>query len=102
MITSFAKEAVLKTQMDWNQMQKNAWKLERELAFDFYKGRSEHYTKKYFSIELMQKVPVANINVTKRVIDRVSMVYMKPPKRIYTKDDIMLMFHNKDEKMLNE
>ena len=99
MITSFAKEAIKKTKQDWNQMQKNAWRHERQLAFDYYKGRTQRYTKRFFSKELSAKVPTANINMTKRIIDRISLVYMKTPKRIYTKEDIALMFYNKDEKM---
>ena len=99
MIKSLAKEAVLKTQKDWNQIQKNAWRRERETALNYYKGRTQKTTQTFFSEELMKKIPVANINVTKRVIDRISLVYMKPPKRNYTKENIHLMFHANDEKM---
>jgi len=41
----------------------------------------------YFDSTLFDKVPAANINVTKRIIDRISLVYMKPPRRIYTKEE---------------
>jgi hypothetical protein len=99
MITSFAKQAIIKTKQDWNQMQKNAWKHERDIAFDYYKGRTHKITQSYFSKELIQKIPIANINVTKRIIDRISLVYMKPPKRIYSNDEVQIMLHDKDQKM---
>ena len=53
----------------------------------------------YFDDTLFEKVPAANVNVTKRIIERVSLVYMKPPKRVYSKEDTPLLFHHKDFKL---
>ena len=99
MIPDLGRQAILKTQHDWQQQQKNVWKREREEAFNYYKGRTFDYTKKYFSKDLITKVPTANVNIVKRVIDRISLVYMKPPQRVYTKEDCPTVLHNKSEKL---
>tara|TARA_Y100001938_G_scaffold150865_1_gene243956 strand:- start:2682 stop:4010 length:1329 start_codon:yes stop_codon:yes gene_type:complete len=88
-------------QSQWNaqQQSKNKWRTRREMALDYYNGRTERYTKKYFSSTLSHKVPIANVNITKRIIDRISLVYMVAPKRQYTDPDIVNYFVEKDFKM---
>ena len=88
-------------QSQWNAQQqaKNKWRERREMALDYYNGRTERYTKKYFSSTLSHKVPIANVNITKRIIDRISLVYMVAPKRQYTDPDIVDYFVEKDFKM---
>ena len=90
---------MLNAKYDAEQKRKDKWKSARVDALEYYKGRSLPYTMNYFDDTLFDKVPAANINVTKRIIDRVSLVYMKPPKRIYTNEDTPLLFHHKDFKM---
>jgi len=94
-----AKQLVLNAKYDAEQKRKDKWKSARLDALEYYKGRSLPYTMNYFDDTLFDKVPAANINVTKRIIDRVSLVYMKPPKRIYTNEDTPLLFHHKDFKL---
>ena len=94
-----AKQLVLNAKYDAEQKRKDKWKSARLDALEYYKGRSLPYTMNYFDDTLFDKVPAANINVTKRIIDRVSLVYMKPPKRIYTNEQIPELFHHKDFKM---
>ena len=88
-------------QSQWNAQQqaKNNWRDRREKALNYYNGRTERYTKKYFSSTLSHKVPIANVNITKRIIDRISLVYMVAPKRQYTDPDIVDYFVEKDFKM---
>ena len=88
-------------QSQWNAQQqtKNKWRLRREQALDYYNGRTERYTKKYFNESLSKKVPIANVNITKRIVDRISLVYMVAPQREYTKPDIVDYFCEKDFKM---
>ena len=88
-------------QSQWNAQQqaKNKWRTRREMALDYYNGRTERYTKKYFSSTLSHKVPIANVNITKRIIDRISLVYMVAPNREYTDPDIVNYFVEKDFKM---
>ena len=99
MIPNTSELLVLQAKYDAGQQRKNKWKVARLDALEYYKGRSLPYTQNYFDDTLFDKVPAANINVTKRIIDRISLVYMKPPKRIYTKEDTPLLFHHKDFKM---
>jgi hypothetical protein len=88
-------------QSQWNtqQQSKNQWRGRREMAMDYYNGRTERYTKKYFSEGLSNKIPIANVNITKRIIDRISLVYMVAPKRQYTNLEITDYFCEKDFKM---
>ena len=99
MIPNISELTVLNAKFDSSQKRKNAWKTARLDALEFYKGRSLPYTMNYFDDSLFEKVPAANVNVTKRIVDRVSLVYMKPPKRVYSKEDTPLLFHHKDFKM---
>ena len=99
MIRSTAELLVLNAKYDAGQKRKDQWKAGRLDAMEYYKGRSLPYTMDYFDTSLFEKVPPANINVTKRIIDRVSLVYMKPPKRTYTKEETPMLFHHKDFKL---
>ena len=92
---------LINKQSQWNAQQdaKNNWRGRREQALDFYNGRTERYTKKFFSKGLSKKIPIANVNITKRVVDRISLVYMVAPKREYTKPEIVDLFCEKDFKM---
>ena len=99
MIPNTSELLVLQAKYDAGQQRKNKWKVARLDALEYYKGRSLPYTQNYFDDTLFDKVPAANINVTKRIIDRISLVYMKPPKRIYTNEQTPEMFHHKDFKM---
>ena len=94
-----ARDLVLQAKYDASQKRKDRWKQSRLDALEYYKGRSLPYTMNYFDKTLFDKVPSANINVTKRIIDRISLVYMKPPKRIYSKENTPLLFHQKDFKL---
>ena len=99
MIRPTGELLVLNAKYDASQKRKNKWKQSRLDALEYYKGRSLPYTMDYFDSSLFEKVPSANINVTKRIIDRVSLVYMKPPTRTYSKEDVPFLFHHKDFKL---
>ena len=91
--------AVLMSKWDIKQQRKNKWKQERYEALDYYNGNTLDYTSKYFSDSTLNKVVAGNINISKRVIDRISLVYMTPPVRAYTKEDIDTYFIEKDLKL---
>tara|TARA_Y100001963_G_scaffold57378_1_gene80288 strand:+ start:1642 stop:2973 length:1332 start_codon:yes stop_codon:yes gene_type:complete len=99
MIPNIGKLLVTQSKYDAQQNAKNQWRKKRLIARDFYNGYTEQYTKKYFSNNLLSKIPVANVNITRRVIDRVSLVYMKPPKREYSNENVPAIFEEKDFKM---
>ena len=99
MIPNIGKLQVMVSKWNANQQKKNAWKKSRYEAMDYYKGNTIDYTSKYFSKSTLSKVVTGNVNVTKRVIDRVSLVYMSPPVRTYSKEDLPDLFVDKDMKL---
>ena len=99
MIPNIGELAVLTSKWDIAQKRKNKWKQSRYEAMDYYKGNSTEYTSKYFSASTLSKVVTGNVNVTKRVIDRISLVYMTPPARLYTREDLPDLFVDKDLKL---
>jgi len=99
MIPNLSKLLVQQSKWDAQQNAKNQWRKRRLCARDFYNGYTESYTNKYFSKKLLDKIPVANVNITKRIIDRISLVYMKPPKREYSNENFPVLLHEKDFKM---
>ena len=99
-MVTLAEQIVIESKFLWNQTQKNAWLEERQKALNYYKGDIDEYTNYYFDPGL--KVPRGNLNITKRVIDRTSLVYMVPPKRLFDgepNDYYQEVTVNKDHKM---
>ena len=99
MIPNIGELLVKQSKYDAQQNEKNLWRKARLTARNFYSGRNESYTKQYFSRSLLNKVPISNVNLTKRIIDRISLVYMKPPKREYSNENFPQILHEKDFKM---
>ena len=99
MIPSTAQLSVEMSRIDYQQGEKNRWMKSRDKAYDYYKGRTEAYTKGYFSDSLNKQIPCPNINITKRIIDRISLVYMKAPIREYSNENTIDFLHQKDFKM---
>ena len=99
MIRSVAELAVLMSRWDISQQRKNKWKQSRYEALDYYNGDTNDYKSKYFSASTLNKVVSGNINITKRVIDRISLVYMTPPIRTYSNEDVVDFFVEKDLKL---
>ena len=99
MIPSAGELAVVMSKWDANQQRKNKWKEGRYTAMDFYKGETNEHTSEDFSASTLKKVVTGNVNVTKRVIDRISLVYMTPPARLYTREDLPNLFVDKDLKL---
>jgi hypothetical protein len=99
MIPDVGELLVRQSRYDAQQNEKNQWRKARLIARDFYNGQTSGYTEEYFSASLINKVPIANVNITKRIIDRISLVYMKPPKREYSDEGVLDFFHEKDLKL---
>ena len=91
------KELTQHSQFQANQNEKQLFKAKRQKALDYYNGRTAKYTKAFFNFT--HQVPVANVNVTKRVIDRTSLVYMVEPKRNYSKPEIVDFMYYKHQKL---
>ena len=99
MIPDQGKLAVLYSKFDIKQQRKNLWKQARYEALDYYKGTTKEYVGDYFSKSTLKKVPIGNVNITKRIIDRISLVYMTPPIRLYSNEDTPDYFKEKDLKL---
>ena len=99
MIPSTAQLAVEMSRVAWQDQEKKRWMQSRDKAYDYYKGRTEAYTKQFFSDKIIKEVECANVNITKRVIDRISLVYMKAPIRDYSNENVIDFFYQKDFKM---
>jgi len=99
MIPNMAELAVLMSKFDYKQQVKNQWKSSRYEALDYYNGDTYDYTADYFSDSTLSKVVAGNVNITKRVIDRISLVYMHPPVRKYTKEEVTELFMDKEQKL---
>tara|TARA_R110002096_G_scaffold275446_3_gene469200 strand:+ start:595 stop:1908 length:1314 start_codon:yes stop_codon:yes gene_type:complete len=91
------RELTRQSQFEANQNEKQAFKMKRQKALDYYNGRTTKYTNSYFNFT--HQVPIANVNVTKRVIDRTSLVYMVEPKRDYSKPEITDFMYYKHQKL---
>ena len=96
MIPNIGELALLFSKFDIQQQRKNKWKQRRYEALDYYKGMTKDYVHDYFSDSTLSKVPLGNVNITKRVIDRVSLVYMTPPIRTYSNEETPKYFLEKD------
>ena len=99
MIPNMGELALLYSKWDIQQQRKNKWKQSRYEALDYYKGVTKEYVSKYFGASTLNKVPIGNVNITKRVIDRISLVYMTPPVRQYSNELTPDYFLEKDLKM---
>ena len=99
MIPNIGELAVLYSKFDIQQQRKNKWKQNRYKALDYYKGNTKEYVNDYFSESTLSKVPIGNVNITKRIINRISLVYMESPIRTYTKEDVIDYFSGKDHKL---
>ena len=99
MIPSTAQLTVEMSRIEYQDMEKKRWMKARDKAYDYYKGRTDSYTKGFFSNSLVSQIPCPNINITKRIIDRVSLVYMKSPLREYSNENTPEFFFEKDMKM---
>ena len=99
MIPNTGQLAVMMSKYDAAQQAKNKWKQERYEAVDYYNGNTLEYTSKYFSKSTLSKIVTGNVNICKRITDRISLVYMTPPLREYTREDVTDFFRFKDLKL---
>jgi len=99
-----ARQLIELSKIESQQQAKNKWKENRDKAYNFYKGRTAPYLKEYFktkdgSTPITDKLPIPKIELTKRIIDRISLVYMVPPIREYSNDNLKQYQRGKDFKM---
>ena len=75
MIPSTAQLSVENSKIAWQDSEKRRWIQSRDKAYDYYKGRSESYTKGFFSDSLNKQIPCPNVNILKELLI-VSVLYI--------------------------
>ena len=83
---NLAAKAVAMARLDYQQKMKDIFKDERALALKYYKGRAEDDYMSYITKNLRDQVPTPSNNVTKRIVDRTSLVYNEQPIRSLGED----------------
>ena len=66
MIPTTAQLMVEMSKVACQDQEKKIWMKSRDKAYDYYKGRTERYTKCYFSSSLVSQIRCPNINKTKK------------------------------------
>ena len=81
MFDSIVAEAIRLSRIDDQQKEVNAKRLERQRAELYYDGRTKEETKTYFDDTLLTQIAISNNNITRRIINRISGVYLNSPDR---------------------
>ena len=72
----------------------------RDMAIDYYTfNNTNKYIAKYFDGSLQEEIPLYPVNMTARLINRISLVYKDPPKRLVENDQYESMVRKKNMKM---
>ena len=72
----------------------------RDEALDYYTyNNTAKYIDQYFSGTLQQEIPIYNVNLTKKLINRISLVYKDAPIRDVENDTYYDLTQDKDWKM---
>lgn len=94
------KDLISRSVFDLKQKGKNQWLNRREKAIDYYNGDVKELTQKFFGPEMRDRIPFVNINITRRVINRISLVYSEPTVRIVKNDQYGELTEDKNKDML--
>ena len=86
MIPNIAESAVKLSRLAANELEYKQFMKRRHNRLLYYNAETEDLTRDWFSANLLKNVPIGNINITKRVIDRTSEVYMVEAKRFFDAD----------------
>jgi hypothetical protein len=84
---NLALRVIEMSKLDFQQKAKNGFRDERSLALKYYRGLAEDDYMSFITEDLRAQIPTPSNNITKRIIDRTSLVYMKPPIRSLGKED---------------
>jgi hypothetical protein len=73
---------------------------EQDMCIDFYQyNNTIKYVQKYFSGTLQEEIPIYNVNMAKRLIDRISLVYKNKPERMIEDERYQELTEDKDFSM---
>ena len=93
------RKSVILSRWDTQQDSKDKWLQDRLDALNYYNGRTREYVVPYFADSTLSKVPVSNINICQRIIDRISLCYQVPPIRQVTNESYTDFLRGKDHKL---
>ena len=69
----------------------------KNMCIDYYQyANTERYIGKYFSGSLQAEIPLYTVNMTRRLIDRISLVYKDRPERTIEDERYFDITENKD------
>ena len=68
-------DIIKQTQLAYNQLVAKGWFKARQKAIDYYNGDVDGYTNEWLSETIKLNVPLPNNNITKRIIERISLFY---------------------------
>ena len=91
------EDALKKTKSEYNEGRKDVI----EKLIDYYNGdNTSQYTEDYFQAKSFQEVPVSELNITRRFIDKMSRIYSLGASRTTNKqEDYNMLTRFKDYKM---
>ena len=82
MIFSSVNQVIRKSIEELKSLNGDKRDMQKDMCIDYYQyNKTENYIQKYFSGSLQEEIPLYTVNMTRRLIDRISLVYKNPPTR---------------------
>lgn len=100
MFNNDIKRLLTRSLWDTRQSAKTAWLKRRNYVMDYYRGDVDHYTRRRFSEDMWDKIVWSNVNITRRIINRISLVYSEPTTRKVKNDNYAGYTRNKQSDLL--
>ena len=95
MFPNIGAQAVKLSRMAANDLEYKEFMARRHNRIMYYNAETEDLTREWFSSNLLKNVPIGNINITRRVIDRTSEVYMVECLRYFENDAATMRYNEK-------
>ena len=95
MIPNIGAQSVKLSRMAANDLEYKEFMKRRHNRLMYYNAETEALTREWFSANLLKNVPIGNINITKRIIDRTSEVYMVEALRYFDNDAATVRYQEK-------
>tara|TARA_Y100001973_G_C5209214_1_gene344219 strand:- start:8415 stop:9746 length:1332 start_codon:yes stop_codon:yes gene_type:complete len=97
---SSAEQAVADSIQKLKQFTYDKMQTERDMCIDYYTyNNTEKYVTEFFGGSLQREVPLYTNNLTKRLINRISLVYKDGPDRLVTSDSYPDLIEDKNYAM---
>ena len=97
---SNVEEAIAQSIAKFKFTQHDNMQNERDMSIDYYTyNNTEKYISDFFGGSLQREIPLYTTNLTKRLINRISLVYKDAPERIVEMDDYVNLTCDKNADM---